>query len=69
MNHHWNRREFLKGSSTAAIAALAAGAPLAGFLHLKLKPLPIRSFYFGWEAAWPIPILLILRSLPPLQKE
>ena len=32
MNSHWDRREFLKKSSGATIAALAAGAPLAGFL-------------------------------------
>jgi hypothetical protein len=32
MNSHWDRREFLKKSSGATIAALAAGAPLASFL-------------------------------------
>ena len=32
MSSHWNRREFLKNSSTATLAALAAGAPLAGLL-------------------------------------
>ena len=32
MSNHWNRREFLKNSSTATLAALAAGAPLAGLL-------------------------------------
>ena len=32
MNRHWDRRAFLKKSSAAAVAALAAGAPMAGFL-------------------------------------
>jgi hypothetical protein len=29
MSSHWNRREFLKNSSTATLAALAAGAKKA----------------------------------------
>jgi hypothetical protein len=32
MNKKWNRREFLKNSSGATLAALAAGAPLTSFL-------------------------------------
>ncbi len=32
MSSHWDRREFLKKSSAATMAAMAAGAPLAGFL-------------------------------------
>ena len=32
MSSHWNRREFLKNSSSATLAALTAGAPLAGLL-------------------------------------
>ena len=32
MNKEWNRRDFLKNSSMATLAALAAGAPLTGFL-------------------------------------
>ena len=30
MNTNWNRREFLKKSSVATMAALASGAPMAG---------------------------------------
>lgn len=32
MGNEWNRREFLKKTSAAAIAAMAAGAPLTGLL-------------------------------------
>jgi len=32
MNNHWNRREFIKKSSAATLAALAAGAPLTSLL-------------------------------------
>jgi len=32
MNNQWNRRNFLKRTSAATIAALAAGAPMASFL-------------------------------------
>src|SRR5579863_9135131 len=32
MNANWNRRDFLKKSSAATLAALAAGAPIAGLL-------------------------------------
>jgi hypothetical protein len=32
MRNEWNRREFLKKTSAAAIAAMAAGAPLTGLL-------------------------------------
>lgn len=32
MNKEWNRRDFLKNSSVATLAALAAGAPLTSFL-------------------------------------
>jgi hypothetical protein len=32
MNNQWNRRKFLKRTSAATIAALAAGAPVASFL-------------------------------------
>lgn len=32
MSSHWNRREFLKNSSSATLAALTAGAPLTGLL-------------------------------------
>jgi len=32
MKATWNRREFLKRSSAATLAALAAGAPVAGLL-------------------------------------
>ena len=32
MSTRWNRREFIRGSSAATLAALAAGAPMAGFL-------------------------------------
>ncbi|MEX2592541.1 MAG: DUF1501 domain-containing protein [Anditalea sp.] len=32
MGNEWNRREFLKRTSAAAIAAMAAGAPLTGLL-------------------------------------
>ncbi len=33
MNPTWNRREFLKKTSAATLAALAAGAPVAGLLN------------------------------------
>jgi len=32
MNHAWDRRDFLKKTSAATIAALSAGAPLSSFL-------------------------------------
>src|SRR5688500_20241618 len=32
MKKHWNRREFLKNTSAATLAALAAGAPVSGLL-------------------------------------
>ena len=32
MKKHWNRREFLKRTSAATLAALAAGAPVSGLL-------------------------------------
>ena len=32
MNNQWNRREFLKRSSAATMAALAAGVPMTNFL-------------------------------------
>ena len=32
MNNHWNRREFIKNSSAATLAALAAGTPLTSLL-------------------------------------
>ena len=32
MPTNWNRRDFLKTASAATLGALAAGAPLAGFL-------------------------------------
>ncbi|HRP33803.1 MAG TPA: DUF1501 domain-containing protein, partial [Agriterribacter sp.] len=32
MKANWNRRDFIKNSSAATLAALAAGAPVAGLL-------------------------------------
>ena len=32
MNYNWRRRDFLKKTSAATLAAMAAGAPMAGFL-------------------------------------
>src|SRR5580698_10234991 len=39
MNRNWNRRDFLKNTSTATLAALAAGAPVASLLNgCKSRP-------------------------------
>ena len=38
MNTRWNRRDFIKETSAASMAALAAGAPMAGFLSSCNRP-------------------------------
>jgi hypothetical protein len=44
MNSNWKRREFLKKTSAATLAALAAGAPVAGLLNGCC----------GWKVTWRI---------------
>jgi hypothetical protein len=38
MSTRWNRRDFIKETSAASMAALAAGAPMAGFLSSCNRP-------------------------------
>jgi hypothetical protein len=38
MSTRWNRRDFIKETSAASMAALAAGAPMAGFLSTCNRP-------------------------------
>ena len=38
MSNRWNRRDFIRETSAASMAALAAGAPMAGFLSSCNRP-------------------------------
>jgi len=38
MSNRWNRRDFIRGTSAASMAALAAGAPMASFLSSCNRP-------------------------------
>jgi hypothetical protein len=67
MNNQWNRREFIKKSSAATLAAFAAGAPLSSLLSScnNRRNAKADTVILLWMAGeWLIQIPLILNDTP-----
>ena len=73
MSAHWNRREFLKKTSAATLAALAAGAPFTERLQIRPNKIPNTSadtvIFFGWRVAWRIPKHSIRKNIRLLKMD